>query len=54
MFIPTSKRHEGKTLHLFGANTIYIDRGVIFTMISNRWTPISLDELVDRTLSSEF
>lgn len=51
LFIPTSKRYEGKTLYTFGDNMIYIDRGVIFTMADSKWTPVSIDELIERSVS---
>ena len=47
LFIPSHKRYEGKTLYNFGTATIYIDRGVIFIMNDNKWTPVSLDGLTD-------
>ncbi|KII63443.1 Tuftelin-interacting protein 11 [Thelohanellus kitauei] len=57
IFTPTSrKRPDGKTVYQFGKDFIYIDRDVIFLenkqSVANKWTPISLADLVDNSLRS--
>lgn len=47
MPVPGQKRYEGKALYNFGRVTMFIDRGVAFISRNGRWTPVSLDELVD-------
>lgn len=45
--MPTAKKYEGKTLYGFGSASVYIDRGVLFMMKDRKWTPVSLDDLVE-------
>lgn len=48
--MPTSKKYEGKTVYSFGSASVYIDRGVLFVMQDQKWTPISLDDLVQSVM----
>ncbi len=45
--MPTAKRYEGKTLHVFGSLSVYIDRGVLFVLKEDKWTPVSLEQLIE-------
>ena len=47
LFMPSQKKYEGKTLYTFGSASVYIDRGVLFVMRDHKWTPISLEELIE-------
>lgn len=46
MPVPGQRRYEGKALYNFGRAIVYIDRGVVFVSREDRWTPVSLDELI--------
>lgn len=51
LFMPVpGKKHDGKTVYTFGAQTIYIDRNVLFVHSpsgKSGWVPISLDNLLE-------
>jgi tuftelin-interacting protein 11 len=49
VFLPvTNKFHEAKQVYRFGRVQIYVDRGVIFAFTGGLWSPISLNDLVDK------
>ena len=47
MPVPGQRRLEGKALYNFGRLCMYIDRGVVFVMQKEQWTPVSLDRLLE-------
>ena len=49
IFLPVPNRtQEAKQVYKFGRSLIYIDRGVVFVQEPNLWTPVSLNNLVER------
>ena len=51
LFMPTSKKYEGKTLYTFGSVPVYIDRGILFVLKDKKWTPMSLEELAEYSVN---
>ncbi|CAG2173962.1 unnamed protein product, partial [Oppiella nova] len=48
LFIPIANRfHEGKQVFKLGKQLVHIDRQVLFTLNNNKWTPTSLQALID-------
>ncbi|XP_071492519.1 tuftelin-interacting protein 11-like [Diadema antillarum] len=46
LFVPTQRRHEGKTIYSFGHLAMFIDRGVPFVQQGAKWTPMSIYEMI--------
>ncbi|KAG8199464.1 hypothetical protein JTE90_000329 [Oedothorax gibbosus] len=50
IFMPVAGRYqEGKQVHRFGNNLLYLDRTVIFVFNQKTWVPTSLQSLLDST-----
>ncbi|XP_070537179.1 tuftelin-interacting protein 11-like [Ptychodera flava] len=47
LFAPANRRYNGKMLYNFGNHTMYIEHGVIFQQQGQKWTPVSLQSLID-------
>ena len=47
-FVPKSGSNatvDGKSVWLFGGQSVYLDRNAVFTLKGNKWQPISLEQL---------
>lgn len=54
LFIPTTKRHNGKQIYSFGSVFIFIDKDLVFYQVGdNKWQPVSIEDLIIQARKSK-